>query len=56
MLHCEYLFGYVKSEFFDLFAYVFHEGVARPSANHHDGKDWYPSKVHRHRPSLIQIG
>ncbi len=44
MLHCEHLFGYVESDFFDLFVYVFHEGVAQPSANHHDGKDWYPSK------------
>ncbi len=44
----EHLPGDIVVEFFDLLPNVAKEGIAGPSANHHDEEDWTFSEEHRH--------
>ncbi len=44
----EHLPGDLVVEFFDLPPNVAKEGIAGPSANHHDEEDWTTPKEHRH--------
>jgi hypothetical protein len=44
----EHLSGDIVVEFFDLFPNVAKEGIAGPSANHHDEEDWATPKEHCH--------